>query len=621
MAGPLKRVGVDIRKPGIDMRRPIPWLVILLIILAVGEGLGALLAAQDAAAAGAALRVIGRLATAGWLLWALHVWKDVPWVSRVRAAVAGLVAAGLFAGLSWALGWADGVWIAAGVVGMAATFFVGLFVARWLLSPGTAVTGVARTLLDEAIRMRLPVVFIIGLMLIVPVLPFVLDPGDRLEYRVQSFLSWSAIAVSLLLSLMTIFLAIGSVTRELERRQVFLSLTKPVRRWQYLLGKWLGVVVLNAVLVPTAGVGVYAFTLYLANQPAIDRADRDAVTQRVLVARGVAAPQPSDPGYFDRAVQERIELLRSNDAQWMSGATEMAEGDERNIRTAVINEWLAVGPRSSKTYVFNGLGEAKERAREVQLRLEPEAAGSLEGGMVRLAMRVNGRPYTPYGAPLLELSEGTPHTLWVPTEVIDDEGRIELTITNPAPNEQAQPTVSFSPDEGLQMLYRVGGFEANLTRSLAMLWVRLGFLAALAVAASTFLGFPVAALLCTMVYLVASGGGFVTDSLDNYSASPRDVETTWELLLWYPTVVVDKFAEGEPADAIKIVIRGVGEAFSFFVPSFADYSGGDLVADGRLVSYRQLGGALLKVGLLWGGACGLIGYAIFVRKEIAKVTV
>ena len=100
MAGPLKRVGVDIRKPGIDMRRPIPWLVILLIILAVGEGLGALLAAQDAAAAGAALRVIGRLATAGWLLWALHVWKDVPWVSRVRAAVAGLVAAGLFAGLS-----------------------------------------------------------------------------------------------------------------------------------------------------------------------------------------------------------------------------------------------------------------------------------------------------------------------------------------------------------------------------------------------------------------------------------------------------------------------------------------------------------------------------------------
>ena len=609
------------------MKRPIPWLMVLVVLLAVGEGLGALLWAQGAADAAAWLRLLGRVAVGGWLLWGLHVWRGVPWVDKTRRAVVALIAAGLLAAVSDALGWNAMLYILAGVVGMAATFFVGLWLVRLALSAGSPTIGVARTVVDEAIRMRMPVVFIVGVILVVPVLPFVLDPADRLEYRLQSFLSWSSIAVSLLLSLMTIFLAIGTLTRELERRQVFLSLTKPVRRWQYLLGKWLGIASLNVVLVATAGVGVYAFTMWVADQPARDAQDRAAVREQVLVAREAQSPSPADPDYFAREIERRRQIVREQPSGTLSGAgggeSEVNPARlERSIRQAVINEWFTVGPRSTKTFVFSGLSEAKREAEEVQLRIEPEAAGG-SMDVVRLAMRLNGRNYTPSpGTPLHTLTTDTPHVLRIPKEAIDDRGVLRLEIANPSFGEQAQPTVSFNPTDGLQLLYRVGGFAPNLARSLTLLWIRLAFLAALGLAASTFLGFPVAALLCTMVLMAASGGEFLIESIENYAVSPpRDIDNAWDRLTWYPTALIRQLVEGEVGQAVKLIVALIGQAFTTIVPAFDRYSGGELLSGGRLVSFGRVGEALWKVGLWWGGLAGLAGYLLFRKKELARITV
>ena len=548
-------------------------------------------------------------------------------MDKARRAVIALIAAGIVAAVSVALGWSALLYILAGVVGMTVTFFVGLWLIRGALSAGSPTIGVARTVVDEAIRMRMPVVFIVGVILVVPVLPFVLDPSDRLEYRLQSFLSWSSIAVSLLLSLMTIFLAIGTLTRELERRQVFLSLTKPVRRWQYLLGKWLGIASLNLVLVATAGVGVYAFTLWVADQPARDAQDRAAVRERVLVARQAQSPSPADPNYFQREVERRRQIVREQPAGTISGAT---GGDsevnslrlERSIRRAVINEWFTVGPRSAKTFVFSGLSEARREADEVQLRIEPKAAsGAMD--VVRLAMRLNGRDYAPSpGTPLHTLTTDTPHVLRIPKDVIDDQGVLRLEIANPSFGEQAQPTVSFNSEDGLQLLYRVGGFAPNLARSMALLWIRLAFLAALGLAAATFLGFPVAALLCTMVLMAASGGEFLIDSLESYAASPpRDIDNAWDRLMWYPTALIKQFSEGAFGESAKLLIAMLGQAFTSIVPSFERYGGGELLSGGRLVSLGRVGEAIWKVGLWWGGLAGLAGYLLFRRKELAKITV
>ena len=60
-------------------------------------------------------------------------------------------------------------------------------------------------------------------------------------------------------------------------------------------------------------------------------------------------------------------------------------------------------------------------------------------------------------------------------------------------------------------------FSANYARGVALIMVRLVFLAALSMLAATFLSFPVAILLCLVVFSTAAFSGFIVDSFDYLS--------------------------------------------------------------------------------------------------------
>ena len=57
---------------------------------------------------------------------------------------------------------------------------------------------------------------------------------------------------------MTVFIGVGLVAREIDRRSIFSLLAKPLPRWEFIVGKYLG-------LVLTIAVNVWAMTaaLYL----------------------------------------------------------------------------------------------------------------------------------------------------------------------------------------------------------------------------------------------------------------------------------------------------------------------------------------------------------------------
>ena len=62
-------------------------------------------------------------------------------------------------------------------------------------------------------------------------------------------------AISVFGSLIAIFIGIGLVYKELERRTVYALLAKPVHRWEFILGKYLGLIftLLVNVVIMTAG--------------------------------------------------------------------------------------------------------------------------------------------------------------------------------------------------------------------------------------------------------------------------------------------------------------------------------------------------------------------------------
>ena len=143
--------------------------------------------------------------------------------------------------------------------------------------------------------------------------------------RVQMFLDWSLRSSRLILGFLTIFVACGTLAWELKYRQAFITLVKPIPRWQFLVGKWVGVGLLNVILLACVGLVVEGFTWHFRGRPGLawngghlrwkdeavpltglteqqrkdEQRDRDILLGEVLVARVALLPVPPMAEFVD----------------------------------------------------------------------------------------------------------------------------------------------------------------------------------------------------------------------------------------------------------------------------------------------------------------------------------
>ena len=613
--------------------RPLTWWIVYAAVILATAGLWFVLNGQGAARLGAVVYGLGSLGALAWLLAGLVWWRHHPWVAKLsQLLILGWVS-GLLIGLCLQLGFTSAAIMLTGAWGMATAFMLGLELLRVLLSPGWAILGVARTLLDEAIRMKMALIFVVMIVLVVPFLPFMLGGETRLQYKLESFLTYSLTLIATLLSVMTILLAVRTVTSELGEKQAFLTLTKPISRTGYLAGKWIGIMSLNALLLVVSGIGVYAFVKVLEQQRPMDSADAVAVYEQVLTARSSAEPRPVDPNLLNIDYDQKLQEMRDRGAdptlygQRGDPDTFVNPAMKQAMQLDIMKQWLTIAPRNRQTYRFAGLAEAKEAGETIQLRIKPKASRAAGDNMVRLALRVNDRPYANplpdpmlFGKPVPLVRNNTFHIVTLLSDDIRDDGTLDLTIINTGA-EVDQTALTFKPGEGLEVFYKVGSFRGNLAKGVLVMWVRLGFLAALGLAAATFLGFPVACLLCFLIFFAAVGSDYLSESLSSYASIPRD-EVPWWDKIW---LTFGKFTghlqAGEIFDAFKLVIRVVGESFTFVVPPMARYSPTPLIAYGRAVEAPMIVGVFWRIGVVSTGVVALAAAFFFSRREVAQVQV
>ena len=603
---------------------PMAWGIALAVVILLGEAVGFLAASQGGETVAAVVRLISRTLALGWLGYGLWRWRELPMVRRFAGYFLITLGATAMWVIASAAGWSQLTWAIVAMYTLAAGFAIGLAVLRFILSPGIAALGIARTLIDEAIRMKVAVVFIVALLLFVPILPIIMDAEDFLQYRIQGFLTWSLTLTGFLLGTMTIFLSVMTVSSEVRSKRIFLTMTKPVGAGTYLFGKWLGMALLNALLVAIFGGGIYFFTMNLADQAtsmSANNPQRIAVEERVMLARQAINPILPTQVTWQQVVEDRIAQLRT-DNPGMYGTIDAKT--RANILQDLHRDWYRLGPRMSRGYRFTGLLPAKETDQTVQLRMTPRIGGETQDGKIQLAMRANGRMVED----VQRMSDRTTHVINISTALIDDQGMLILEVANPSipvgnpPRGFVdQPTISFDTDDGIQMLYRVGGFTPNLVRSLIILWLATLFLAMVGLTTGTYLNFPAASVFCMMVFIAAVGSGFIAESFEFYAGNPPRDATMWQTMMWYPTTVYEKWSAGEVWEGIKIIIRLIGRGFMLMVPDFAIYNPVPMINDGLLVSWRLVGEAALYVGVIATGIVGIIGYVIFRGKEMAQVTV
>ncbi len=166
-----------------------------------------------------------------------------------------------------------------------------------------SIWAVGRHTFAQCLRMKIAIAFLLLLAVSLTVLPFVMKGDGTLAGSIRTCLSYSVRMTGFLLSIVTVLVTVGVVSSDIRQKHIFLLASKPLARWEYLLGRWVGVVLLNAVLLGIAGVSIYFIAQHLRNGEATSPVDRRAVETEIFSARHKVSPEPAD---IDSVVNKRI---------------------------------------------------------------------------------------------------------------------------------------------------------------------------------------------------------------------------------------------------------------------------------------------------------------------------
>ena len=245
------------------------------------------------------------------------------------------------------------------------------------------VRAVLRYTFLQCLRTRIVAAFSLLLAIVLAALPLMMKGDGTLAGQIRTFLIYSTAATALLLGLVTIFLSASLVSGDVRSKQIFLLEAKPLARWQYLVGRWMGLVLLNVVLMAVASGAIYGLALHLrgkkdlsetAGGPA-NQNDYRRVETEIFVARDKVAPQPL---HVEQALHDRVEALRRENRfdQVLESYLEKAQGDRQlaerllldELQKQVSQERQSVPPGLALKWTFRGI-QARDVSRGGQAML------------------------------------------------------------------------------------------------------------------------------------------------------------------------------------------------------------------------------------------------------------
>jgi ABC-type transport system involved in multi-copper enzyme maturation permease subunit len=462
----------------------------------------------------------------------------------------------------------------------------------------TRVWAIARLTFAEGVRMRIVLVFLVVLVILVLRMPFTLRGDETLTGRLQNFLSYSLGALGALLSLATVFFSCSTLATELRECSLHLVVTKPVSRFQILLGKWLGVNLLNLLIVVLCGATIYGLASFIKSRPEQFARDRLQVRDVVWTARIAAQPVLPEQEIAAAAVERVKKRVESGEIEPSQQKAQFAE-----IIKQYKTQWRQVENGGQRFYEFSGLPQPEREDDVIQIRYTVMAIPLPPQEVVNIGWVFcdpdSGAPLHP---PVMTAERyGQKHQFLVRASAVVKDGRAVLGVHNPY-NPDRATTVYFEGDDSLEVLYRVGGFESNYVKALAIIMMRLMLLSAIGLFFSVFVSFPVACLCASVFYVVCLALPFIFESIGAFDKAM--------------TPQLDPYGQFGPL-VRAFLVPFLQVAF----PDFGQYSGVDHLIEGEYIAPGLLGWSFFRT-LLYGGALLLLpGWWIFHRREVAEVTV
>ncbi len=454
--------------------------------------------------------------------------------------------------------------------------------------------AIARHTIAESLRMKIALVFIALILILVVGLPLTLRREDSVSSAVQAFLSFSIGGVEFFLSVLTIFLA-RTLSQEIVGGQIMTLMAKPIPRWQFVVGKWVGIITLTGVMLAGSGVAIYGTAKWMATRTPADEYDELRLRDEVLTARHAVSMIEID--FSEQAGAQFNEKLETGayDAvvQKIDPKTEKAR-----LKTEMAQRYRTLFPLEARVFEFENIRCDRTADRTIQIRYKAEVWAYAMDEILRAEWYV-GDP--DLGTPVYQFQRrdviNRYHSLFVPADAVTPYRtlRAELHNRNPFEGEpQYGNTISFTSPSDIEVLFTVGTFGGNLARQMTMIMCKLMLLAAFALAMVCVFSFPVACLVTFAFLALATMSGFLTDSLIHF----EDEGVYW---------------------AFKMAASLLYKVAFFIIPNFSQYDGTSLLVNGRNVTLMWVLTAVGKLGLGTLGT-GLAACFLFQRREVAETS-
>jgi hypothetical protein len=441
--------------------------------------------------------------------------------------------------------------------------------------------------IKSAVRYRL--IPIVGALLLVVVvgLPMVIKDDGSARGMTQILITYTLTAVTALLGFISLWLACGTLARDIEDCQMQMVTAKPMPRWQIWVGKWIGIMVLNAVLLTGCGLAIYTMLHWRASQ--LSQVEQEALHNEVLVSRDSVKEPPADlEGEVDNVFRERLkdDRVKQMDPNFV----------RREIRKEVKGRMEVVPPEYRRIWeIYLGNDTSKLKGKPLYVRIKFQNAQRINEKVFRTILQVGPVDSPKIRTLDLNLAANTFHEIPVPPDLFDDNGMLRIEYWNKNP-----VGILFPMEDGMEALYYEGPFGLNFLRGLGIIFLWLGLLTALGLAAASYLSFPVAAFFSLSMLVVVFSTGTMSSVVHEGSVEGPDHEGR-------PTAPTAKDYVLVPAFAATLKLLNLVQQFSPV----------DALSSGRSVSWTQLARATVQIWVLVGGAVAGLGMLLFQRRELA----
>lgn len=452
------------------------------------------------------------------------------------------------------------------------------------------ILAIARLTLKAAFRYRLIQVLALLLFAAVVGLPAIIKHDGSAQGFTQILLTYTLGSITVLLGFATLWLACGTLARDVEECQIQMVVVKPIARWEIWIGKWLGIVVLNGALLAVSGAAVYGLMSWRASRLPVEVQER--LRSEILVARG-SLKEPVDVAAMDAEV-ERLLKERLKEGK----VAEMDRDFVRNqIREAVRAQFQIHQPGSGRRWLID-FGRLKNSVgdRPVSVRFKFFTAQPVQSGTYFGAWEIGPPEGQRFRLEQPSLAPEAFHEFPVPSRYIDDKGVLAIDFFNF--NDVA---LLFPLDDGLEVLYPESGFGLNFVRGLGIVACWLALLATIGLAAGSFLSFPVAAFVSLAILVVGLSSGTVKQVVEEGGIAGINHDTGY----------VDN------PDILDHIAVPVFKGLLSVINLVQGFSPLDSLSTGRSVTWAQLGLAVAQIILLLGGVFAAIGITAFTRRELA----